>query len=119
MKVYSTCARLKNLRESRNLNQISVAKYLNISQQTYSRYENGARELPICYLEPLARFYDVSADYLLGISMSKNDFISIAEQPFGDRTLQNVLDDIVTLNQEDIAVILAYIDFLKSRHDKS
>ncbi len=119
MKIYSICNRLKNLREGKNLNQASVAEYLKISQQTYSRYENGKRELPIYCLEPLSKFYNVSTDYLLGISMDKKDFDSISRQPFGDRTLKAALEDIISLDKEDIYVVLAYVDFLKSRSYKS
>lgn len=67
MKIYSLSNRLKNLRENQNLKQTDVAEYLRISQQSYSRYENGKRELPIYYLEPLSKLYNVSTDYLLGI----------------------------------------------------
>lgn len=47
MKVYSLCDRLKDLREYKNYKQAYVAEYLNISQQVYSRYENGKHELPV------------------------------------------------------------------------
>jgi len=56
--------RLKGLREEKNLNQEEVAKLLNISQRTYSYYENG-RDIPILLLIKLADFYNVSIDYLL------------------------------------------------------
>ena len=73
MKVYSLCDRLRDLREYKNLKQSFVAEYLNISQQVYSRYENGKHELPARFLEPLAKLYNVSTDYLLGVSINKND----------------------------------------------
>ena len=47
--------RLKNLREAHNYKQNFVANYLEISQQSYSRYENGKRELPIHFLPALAK----------------------------------------------------------------
>jgi len=56
--------RVKGLREEKNLNQEEVAKILNISQRTYSYYENG-RDIPILLLIKLADFYNVSIDYLL------------------------------------------------------
>lgn len=56
--------RLKGLREEKNLNQEQVAKVLNISQRTYSYYENG-RDIPTILLIKLADFYNVSVDYLL------------------------------------------------------
>ena len=57
---------VKDLREDYDLKQKDVANYLNISQQTYSNYENGRREIPTWVVAELAKFYKVSTDYLLG-----------------------------------------------------
>jgi len=103
------------LRESHNLKQTDVAKYLNISQQSYSRYENGKRELPIYFLEPLSKLYNVSADYLLGLSMNKKDVSSISQRVYKGRSVKNILDDIATLNSENMSLLISYIDFLKFR----
>ena len=59
--------RLKDIREDRDLKQEEIAKLLNISQQYYSRYELGKVELPIRHYIKLARFYNVSIDYLVGL----------------------------------------------------
>jgi len=58
--------RLKNLREDRDLTQTEVAKLLFITQQQYSLYENGYREIPTTALVMLADFYGTSVDYILG-----------------------------------------------------
>ena len=58
---------LRELREEKNLGQKEVADFLGITQQVYSRYELGLRELPISLLIKLCEFYDVSADYVLNI----------------------------------------------------
>ena len=57
--------RIRNLREDRDLRQRQVADYLNCSQQVYSNYELGQRDIPTDVLIKLAAFYDVSVDYLL------------------------------------------------------
>ncbi len=57
---------IKNLREDRDLRQRELAAVLNVSQNTYSQYENGVIELTAENLIRLADFYDVSVDYLLG-----------------------------------------------------
>lgn len=62
--------RLKSLREENNLSQQAIASVLNVSQRTYSYYENG-RTIPIRLLITLAKYYNVSLDYLLGISNKK------------------------------------------------
>ncbi|SHH63392.1 DNA-binding transcriptional regulator, XRE-family HTH domain [Caloranaerobacter azorensis DSM 13643] len=65
--------RLKLLREEKNLRQIDLAKILNISRQSVSNYENGVRfpndEL---LLRRIAEFFDVSIDYLLGVTNIRN-----------------------------------------------
>jgi len=66
MKPY--CELLRELRESRDLKQSDIAMVLGTTQQVYSRYETGINELPLRHLVTLCRFYNVSADYLLGLS---------------------------------------------------
>ena len=65
MKVYK---RIRDLREDKDLSQTQVAKEINVSQRTYSYYENGERTIPPEILVALAKFYNVSADYILEIS---------------------------------------------------
>lgn len=59
--------RIRNLREDRDLNQTQLAKQLNISQATYSRYESGYLDIPSEILIELSKFYNVSVDYILGL----------------------------------------------------
>ena len=58
--------RIRDLREDHDLKQKAVAARLGISQQTYSNYENGHREIPISAVVALANYYKVSTDYLRG-----------------------------------------------------
>ena len=60
--------RLRDLREDRDLKQKDVAAYLNCSQQVYSNYELGQRDLPTAVLIGLSRLYQVSVDYILGLT---------------------------------------------------
>ena len=60
--------RLKDIREDRDLTQREVAEHLHIRQNTYSQYENGQRGLPLDTLVKLARFFEVSTDYILGLT---------------------------------------------------
>ena len=57
--------RLRNLREDADYTQEYLAHLLNVSQRTYSRYENGERSIPLSSLCALADFYQTSVDYLL------------------------------------------------------
>ena len=60
--------RLRALREDRDLSQAELGKVLNKSQQGYSHIENGRAELKIDDLALLCRFYNVSADYIIGLT---------------------------------------------------
>lgn len=59
--------RLRDLREDKDLKQEDIAKFLNITRQQYQLYESGKRKLPIDLLKKLCKFYNVSADYILGL----------------------------------------------------
>ena len=61
-------SRIRNLREDKDLNQEQMAKLLNISQATYSRYESGLLDIPSFTLVKLAKFYNTSIDYLVGLT---------------------------------------------------
>lgn len=58
--------RIRDLREDRDIKQTQVAEFLNMSQSGYAKYERGENDIPTQVLIKLARFYDVSIDYLLG-----------------------------------------------------
>lgn len=59
---------LRELREDRNIKQETIADLLQTTQQYYSRYERGIHPLPIQHLATLCKYYNVSADYILGLS---------------------------------------------------
>ena len=58
--------RLRQLREAKHYTQLKVAMDLNISQNSVSRYESGAREAGYEMLIRFADYYNVSIDYILG-----------------------------------------------------
>ena len=60
--------RIRDLREDHDLTQKQVAKELNCSQQVYSNYELGQRDIPTDILIRLSAIYNVSVDYILEIS---------------------------------------------------
>ena len=60
--------RIRDLREDHDLTQKQVAAKLNCSQQVYSNYELGQRDIPTDILIRLSNFYGVSVDYILGIT---------------------------------------------------
>ena len=61
--------RLKDTREDADMNQAEIAKYLGMSQQSgYSKYETGENDVPTSVLIKLSKLWNVSIDYLLGVS---------------------------------------------------
>lgn len=65
--------RLKDLREDRTtvIKQEEIAKLLGTTQQTYSLWERGEREIPFHHAITLAKFYGVSLDYIAGLTNQK------------------------------------------------
>ncbi len=66
--------RFKDIREDRDLLQTDIAKVLNTTQCQYSLYENGIRSMPIEKLIILAKYYDVSVDYILGLTNERKPY---------------------------------------------
>jgi transcriptional regulator with XRE-family HTH domain len=60
--------RIKDLREDRDASQRQVAEALGLYTTTYARYERGEQEVPFCIAIALAKFYNVSLDYLAGLT---------------------------------------------------
>lgn len=58
--------KFRNLREDHDKTQQEIADYLGTSQTMYARYERGANELPVRHFIALCKYYNVSADYILG-----------------------------------------------------
>lgn len=65
-KIMAYYSRLKDLREDNDCTQTDIAKLLFITQQQYSLYEKGYRDIPTSALITLADFYKTSVDYILG-----------------------------------------------------
>ena len=59
--------RLRDLREDKDEKQEEIALVLGITRQQYQLYESGKRELPMHHFKTLARYYNVSLDYLAGM----------------------------------------------------
>ncbi len=60
--------RIREMREERYLTQQNIADFLHVAQRTYADYESGKTRIPVERLIRLAKFYDVSVDYISGVS---------------------------------------------------
>ncbi|MBE6984391.1 MAG: helix-turn-helix transcriptional regulator [Ruminococcaceae bacterium] len=66
--------RIRDLREDRDLSQAALGAAVGVSQRTYAYYESGQRMLPPEILCALARFHNVSTDYLLELTDEKKPY---------------------------------------------
>lgn len=83
--------RLFELREYYNLTQKQVGEIIGVRQQTYAEWEKGKKIIPLKHLITLAQYYNVSLDYLTGLSKNKNKFYK------------------VLVNKEDVGKRIVYI----------
>lgn len=66
--------RIRDLREDSDITQKAIASFLMCDQSLYSKYERGEREIPLRLLVQLAKHFDVSLDYLVGLTDEKKPY---------------------------------------------
>lgn len=66
--------RLKEIREDRDYKQSDIAKFLGTTQQQYSKYELGIQLISVERLVKLAKFYNTSVDYLIGLTNERRAY---------------------------------------------
>lgn len=66
--------RIREIREDNHITQQKIADLLHIAQRTYADYESGKTRIPVDNLLILAKFYNVSMDYITGASNLKNEY---------------------------------------------
>ena len=65
--------RLKELREDNDLTQEQVASAVGLKREQYRRYEAGINEIKAGHIIKFPKFYNVSSDYILGLSNNKGN----------------------------------------------
>ena len=108
---------LRDLREDHDIKQETIANYLGISQQTYSNYENGRREIPIEAIKKLAQYYKVSTDYLLRSNAAYIGNLDMNATYTENLTLHDVIRDMQSLNESNRKDLVKYIRFLHQDSD--
>lgn len=104
---------IRDLRDDHDLKQKVVAAHLGLSQQTYSNYENGRREIPVWVVVELAKYYKVSTDYLLGTTNSYLGNTNLKNHYLANITMYDIMYDIQTLNRDFRRDLLRYIQYLQ------
>ena len=106
--------RIKNLRQSRELNQVQLAEKLGVKKQSISNWENDNIMPSIEMLIRIADFFHVSTDYLLGADSGYLGSTNLNGKYLGDVTMHDVVFDLQKLNAKDRRDLLKYIRFLKN-----
>lgn len=103
---------IRDLREDHDLTQREVASHLGVSQQTYSNYENGVRDIPTSAVVALAKYYQVSTDYLLNSGSGYLGNTNLDSTYLENTTLHDVMYDIQGLGEDARKELLRFIQFL-------
>ena len=110
----------RELREDHDYSQSDIAAVLGISQQHYSKYETGEYEFPLRHFITLAKYYSVSADYLIG--RCSYDEKKPLEMVYVTRdcTCEKLVQDILSLSEHGREAVVEYIELqrLKERQKK-
>ncbi len=99
--------RLFELREYNNLTQKFVGEIIGVRQQTYAEWEKGKKIIPLKHLVTLAKYYNVSMDYLTGLSNRKDHFykdVLLDKDKIGKRIVY--IRTINNIKQKDLALFL-------------
>lgn len=106
---------IRNLRENLEYKQETIAKYLGVVQQTYSNYEKGHTSLPLDYLVKLTKFYNVSADFLLGLTTFQKPSSEMEKIYAQGKTLGEIASALVTLSADKRKMLLDFLGYLLAK----
>ena len=106
---------LRELRDKHHYCQAYVAKYLGTTQQSYSNYELGLREIPLHHIVKLSHLYQVSVDYLLSIEGPYMGSINLSQEYLEGVSLHQVVYDIQNLDEEKRKSLADFVRFLSSQ----
>jgi transcriptional regulator with XRE-family HTH domain len=100
--------RIKELRESKGINAKDLCETLEINPSTYSKLENDKKSIDVDELRKLTKFYQVSADHLLGTNKAQEDIVvyMTRDKKLGDEDVKEVqmvmdlMDEALTLQSQ-------------------
>lgn len=107
MSILSFGSKLKTLRLERKMTQAELAKKINLSKANVSKYEADLVEPSLDTLSMISVLFDVSINYLLGLS----------DKPSVEKKLQPIINSYSDLNEDELKKVMEYIDFLKTKRN--
>ena len=104
---------IRGLREDKDLKQSEMAILLHVTQQQYSRYENGVSEPSLRTLEILADYYNLSADFLMGRTKCEQSLEGLNKIITADYSVGQLISDVMSLDNDGRKYILECISLQK------
>ena len=104
---------LHSLRKEKNVTQEQLAQNLGVSPQAVSKWENGKTDPSFQSIIPVAEFFNISVDKLLGIEVPMPGAGSIAAKVAKDKDLQELVTDYIALPKEKQEAVKGMIKALK------
>lgn len=111
-------SRIKELRENRRLIQEILASELNITQQSLSKYERDITTIKIDILKRIAKYFNVTTDYLLGVSDVKRDLQGQMKMNKDMDEYYDLIEVYKGLDKYDKEIVWSILQTIKKTHEK-
>lgn len=111
-------SRIKELRENRRLIQEILASELNITQQSLSKYERDITTIKIDILKRIAKYFNVTTDYLLGVSDVKRDLQGQMKMNKDIDEYYDLIEVYKGLDKYDKEIVWSILQTIKKTHEK-
>lgn len=111
-------SRIKELRENRRLIQAILALELNITQQSLSKYERDITTIKIDILKKIAKYFNVTTDYLLGVSDVKRDLQGQMKMNKDMDEYYDLIEVYKGLDKYDRELVWSILQAVKKTHEK-
>lgn len=111
-------SRIKELRENRRLIQAILASELNITQQSLSKYERDITMIKIDILKKIAKYFNVTTDYLLGVSDVKRDLQGQMKMNKDMDEYYDLIEVYKGLDKYDKEMVWSILQAVKKTHEK-
>lgn len=111
--------KIKNLRTDADLKQKEVAEILKVSRSSISSYEQNKNQPDLHAVIELAKLFNVSTDYLLGLSEYKTSWVDETECIFTNSDnvkIVELLNDIKKLDKPDVSHLVELINIMKNQN---
>lgn len=110
---------LRKLRRDKDVTQEQLAEYLNISKQAVSKWETGNSQPDMEMQIKLAKYFDVTIDYLLGRNIKDDEYMELYNQVYNDPNLKIMFDQVKDLSKDELRWVLGIVKQVKDDHEKN